>query len=154
MSEKYHPELCSREAAKHAFVIFMNLSRLPVQIYWIGYRCELVFYGKLVTGARKPMNTFETHPWIFKNFAGELMCVRNREVFWPIAATAVDEAPSTVPTYERSIVLIHAPMRTLKRSALISLLPSMKSPADIDRLPIPSTLKHELSDLYDKFVQM
>lgn len=151
MSEQYHSELRSREAEKHVFIIFINISKFPIKIYWIGYRSELVLYGRLASGARKAMNTFETHPWIFKDFTGDLMRVQNREVFWP---QPMPITPETITSNERIVVMIHAPLRTLKSCALLQLVPLIKTGTDIQYLPIPSTLKHELENLYEKYIQI
>lgn len=144
MSDVYHSKLCSMNSATKASILLINEAQLPVKVFWIGYKSELVLYAEIAPGQKLPMNTFATHPWIFKDFTGELMRVKNCEVFWPKSSTS---------TSARTIVQIHSPLRSLKRSALIRVIQVIQAESRIDELSLPTTLMTELKFLYQKYIE-
>lgn len=148
MSERYHEKLCSREAVLHSFIVLINTTHRPIKIFWIGYRSELVLYGVIKPDARVSMDTYQTHPWVFKDAeTSELMHVNHKEVFWP-------EPWIEAKSNRRTAVHIHFPLRSLKLSAMWRILSMIKrNNADddemFDQLGIPICLVEELKSLYN-----
>lgn len=147
MSDFYHDKIRSKESLLPAFIMLINNTHRPIKIYWIGYRSELVLYGVIKADDRLSMDTYNTHPWVFKDAAtSELMHVNHKEVFWP-------EPFVEAKFNQRTPVNIHFPLRSLKMSAMWQIL-SMISRNDNDelfeQLGIPKCLVMDLKCLYNK----
>jgi len=54
----------SVDAEKGAIITFNNQLNVPVDVYWISYSGERVFYQRLRAGASYIQPTFMTHPWL------------------------------------------------------------------------------------------
>ena len=62
-----------------SFVLFRNCSERSVDILWVDFQGELVWYGTLQPTEIKMINTFATHPWIFRDpDTGERMQVHGK----------------------------------------------------------------------------
>lgn len=59
-------KLSSKEANKRVFLNIFNLTTYPVDLIWIDYQGNEQIYATLVGGTRIDVDTFETHPWIFR----------------------------------------------------------------------------------------
>lgn len=138
----FHPYLRSRPSDQHSLLTLKNCSERTVDVIWIGYDSKLVHYAGLPPGCGTPLNTFRTHPWIFKDQdTGEPMHVNNADIFWP--------HPWTNEQTTRNIVLIHLPMRSLRTIAMWKILSTkIKSVSEIALLELPLTLKYELFELF------
>lgn len=132
----------SIDCEQPAFLMLNNCTERTVDVIWIDYNSKLVQYTALAPADKTPLNTFSTHPWIFKDHdTGERMHVNHSEIYWPF--------PWVNDQKKRIRVLIHLPMRTLRTIAMWEIMATkIKSVADIALLELPVTLKHDLFNVF------
>lgn len=143
MPMNYNDTLRSQEFNEPARILIKNITQRPVDILWINYEAKLVRYRLLRSGDEVQINTFKTHPWIFRDYlTGLLMHTNHREVLWP--------EPSTE---KRPIqrVYIHFPVQSLKTVALWATVLRVRNINEISHMEIPQTLRTDLETLFRQF---
>lgn len=143
MPTKYDHTLRSKESIESALVLIKNGTERPVDILWINYAAKLIRYRTLRSNEETQMNTFKTHPWIFRDyFTGLLMHVNHKEVLWPEASTE-----------KRPIqhVHIHFPLQSLKTIALWAIVIQVRNINEISQMEMPHTLRMDLETLFRQF---
>lgn len=139
----YDHTLRSKESVEVARLLVKNCTQRPVDILWIDYQAKLVPYKTLRAGNEVQLNTFKTHPWIFRDyFTGLLMHVNHKEVVWPEAST--EKRPV-------QHVHIHFPLQSLKAIALWAAVLKIRNPNEIEQMEIPETLRTDLEILFRQF---
>lgn len=144
MPSKYDETIRSIESVEPASFIIKNTTGRPVDVIWINYMSQQIRYRTLRPGQEVTMNSFKTHPWIFRDCCtGILMHVDHKEVYWPEPITE-----------ERPIqhVHIHFPMCSLKTLSLWATAIRVKKITEISTMEIPYTLRPELETLFKGFV--
>lgn len=144
MPSKYDETIRSRESVEPASFKIKNTTGRPVDVLWINYMSQQIRYRTLRPGQEVKMNSFRTHPWIFRDCCtGILMHVDHKEVYWPEPITE-----------ERPIqhVQIHFPMCSLKTLSLWATAIRVKKITEISTMEIPYTLRPELETLFKGFV--
>lgn len=48
-------------------ITFVNNTSAPVDVFWIDFGCNEVFYYTIAAGASRTQSTFITHPWIIRD---------------------------------------------------------------------------------------
>lgn len=143
MPMDYDDTLRSHEFTEPARLLIKNLTQRPVDILWINYEAKLIRYRLLRAGEDVQINTFKTHPWIFRDYlTGLLMHTNHKEVLWPEAAT--EKRP-----IQR--VYIHFPLQSLKTIALWATISRVRNHNEISRMEIPQTLRTDLETLFRQF---
>ncbi|XP_052898735.1 protein Vhl [Anopheles moucheti] len=141
----HEPNLRSEHSEVRAFVLFRNTTVRVVDVYWVNYSSKLIHYTTLQPRAECTVNTYVTHPWVFKDKqSDERMCVGHQPVYMP--------EPWYISSYSagrliRKEVNIHFPVRTLKENCLwriVSLLADAEGSA-LWELEIPRMLIQELA---------
>lgn len=135
--------LRSHEFSEPARLLVKNLTQRPVDILWINYEAKLIRYRLLCAGDMVQINTFKTHPWIFRDYlTGLLMHTNHNEVLWP--------EPST---QKRPIqqVHVHFPLQSLRTMALWATVLRVRNHNEISRMEIPQTLRTDLAKLFRQF---
>lgn len=143
MPTTYDDTLRSKESIESARLLVTNRTRRPVDILWINYAAKLVRYRTLKSGEEIQMDTFKTHPWIFRDYyTGLLMHVNHKEVLWP--------EPSTE---KRPIqhVQIHFPLQSLKTIAMWAIVIQVRNINEISRMEMPHTLRMDVERLFRQF---
>ncbi|XP_055320098.1 protein Vhl [Sitodiplosis mosellana] len=139
----YDDTLRSKESIDPAILLISNRTKRPVDILWINYAAKLIRYKTLRSGDEFQMNTFKTHPWIFRDYyTGLLMHVDHKEVFWPEAST--DKRPI-------QHVRIHFPVQSLKTISLWACVQKVRNHNEITQMEIPQTLRNDLQTLFRQF---
>ncbi|XP_031641189.1 von Hippel-Lindau tumor suppressor homolog [Contarinia nasturtii] len=139
----YDDTLRSKESNEPAKLIAFNRTGRPVDILWINYAAKLVLYRLLGKDDQTEMDTFKTHPWIFRDcYTGLLMHVNHKEVFWPEAST--DKRPI-------QHVYIHYPVQSLKTISSWAIITKARNLNEISQMEIPQTLRNDLGTLYRQF---
>lgn len=139
----YDDTLRSKESIDPAILLISNRTKRPVDILWINYAAKLIRYKTLLSGDEFEMNTFKTHPWIFRDcYTGLLMHVDHKEVFWPEAST--DKRPI-------QNVHIHFPVQSLKTISLWACVQKVRNYNEIAHMEIPQTLRNDLQTLFRQF---
>ncbi len=130
-----------------AGAIFRNCTPRLVNLLWLDFQGKQVTYTRngLKPRHKMGMNTFEGHPWIFRdhNTGDKLACYtdtdsQKREVFFPIPFS--DDHP------RETQVNIILPVYTLKDRALQVVRSYIRSKEDCAKLQIPVTLQRELAN--------
>lgn len=110
--------LISGESAQEVFVLFVNKSARYVDIFWINYKGKQENFGTIEPGGQRKINTFSTHPWIFRSKGtGEKLHIDNKDIFWPIPSFYNGRAA-------RRVVCIHFPLRSLFVNSMWALVTS------------------------------
>lgn len=143
MPALYDHTLRSRESTELARLLVTNQTERPVDILWINYAAKLVLYKTLRSGEEVHMNTYKTHPWIFRDFStGLLMHVQHKEVLWPEAST------ENQPVQH---VHINFPLQSLKTISLWATVLKVRNLNEIAQMEIPQTLRNDLETLFRQF---
>lgn len=139
----YDHTLRSKESIEPARLLLINRTKRPIDILWINYAAKLIRYKQLRSDEEVQINTFKTHPWIFRDYyTGLLMHVEHKEVLWPEAST--DKRPVQQ-------VNIHFPLQSLKTVSLWATVLQVRNPNEIAQMEIPQTLRNELGTLFRQF---
>lgn len=145
MSSSYDFTLRSRESIEPARLLIINKTQRPIEILWINYVAKLIHYKTLRPDTEFQINTFKTHPWVFRDyFTGILMHTNHKEVLWPEPST--EQCPCQK-------VWIHFPLFSLKTISLWNVVPRIKGINEIDNLEIPSTLRRDLDKIFRQYIQ-
>ncbi|XP_022092368.1 von Hippel-Lindau disease tumor suppressor-like [Acanthaster planci] len=136
-----------------AYASFRNRSPRVVDILWLNWEGERVNYTKngLKQGYKMDMNTYEGHPWIFRDHCSgdKLVFVagtdgQSKEVFFPTPAG--EERPHATQ------VNIQLPVYTLLERSLQVLRNLIRDKSDFDKLEIPAELKSQLANPVDTVI--
>lgn len=139
----YDHTLRSKESIEPARLVVVNRTKRPVDILWINYSAKLVRYKQLRLDEEVQINTFKTHPWIFRDYyTGLLMHVDHKEVLWPEAST--EKRP-------HQLVHIHFPLQSLKTISLWATVLKVRNLREITEMEIPQTLRNDLGLLFRQF---
>ncbi|KAK2171058.1 hypothetical protein NP493_1109g00077 [Ridgeia piscesae] len=67
-----------------SYIRFINRTQQTVDLFWMNYAGERVKYITLLPGGQFSVETFATHPWIFRDaISGYPLRVEGQEVFYP-----------------------------------------------------------------------
>lgn len=139
----YDHTVKSKESLEEARFVVFNKTQRRVDVLWVDYGAREQLYRTLPSGSGIQLNTFKTHPWIFRDcWSGLLMHVQHKEVFWPEAAT--EQQP-----FQR--INIHLPIFSLKTLALWTAVLRIDKFSEIAQLHIPQTLRTDLETVYKIF---
>ncbi|XP_018027900.1 von Hippel-Lindau disease tumor suppressor [Hyalella azteca] len=145
------PLLRSMNSDLPSFVTFQNRTERPVDVYWVNFAGKSVLYKTLPAQSKLSVNTYETHPWIFRDHQTRAKLVVNcQEVFTPkhyIGALGVDAANEVAPLRQTFDITI--PIYTLKDCATQVLLNHVCDRDKLHQLHLPSTLLQELQSAAD-----
>uniref|UniRef100_A0AAY4DEQ6 von Hippel-Lindau disease tumor suppressor n=2 Tax=Denticeps clupeoides TaxID=299321 RepID=A0AAY4DEQ6_9TELE len=126
------------DAATH--VVFVNRSGALARAWWLDFSGSPVSYGDIHSREGLSMNTYLTHPWIFRaTESGARLLANHQDVYFPAPTTEWDE--SGQPVFLR--VLITAPMYSLRERCCVAIRRLVRRDA-IGRLDLPEMLKQEL----------
>lgn len=143
MPTTYDHTLRSKESLESAKLLITNRTERPVDILWINYAAKLIRYRTLRKGEAFQLDTYKTHPWIFRDYhTGLLMHVNHKEVLWPEPST--EKRPI-------QIVNIHFPLQSLKTLALWANVIKVRNINEISRMELPQTLRLDLETLFRQF---
>lgn len=143
---KYDRTLRSIESLEPVHMVIHNNTRRFVDVYWISYDSRLVRYKTLRAQDSLTVNTFKSHPWIFRDYStGVPMHVDHKEVLWPIVQAETDQER---PCHR---VNIHFPMQSLRTISLWSLVLPVRNLNEIEKMEIPATLRYDLEMLFRQF---
>lgn len=140
------PELCSKSTQFPSFISFRNNTERVVDIYWVDYKGHCVHYKSLEPNNRISVNTYETHPWVFRDQTSRAkLVVNNNQVFMPRHFTkALRSDPSGDVRPFRVCYDITIPIYSLKERATQVVLSLAQSEANIGQLELPAILRKEL----------
>ena len=74
----------SIQSQQFSYIRFINRTQQTVDLFWMNYAGERVKYITLQPGGQFSVETFATHPWIFRDaISGYPLQVEGQEVFYP-----------------------------------------------------------------------
>lgn len=113
----------------------MNNSGRCATAWWINFCGEPISYGDIPSEETLKMNTFLTHPWIFRaTESGAVLTANQLEVYYPTPSEYLDYIP----------VKITAPVYALREYCLMEIRRLVRK-EDFNKLDIPKMLKEDLS---------
>jgi hypothetical protein len=94
-SDRFYPNaVCSVDSNTPATMTFTNTSIDLVELYWVDYSCQEVFYGSLHPGESVEQQTYVSHPWNVRMVGAGLLLKQVVAGATPLAVTiAPIEAP-------------------------------------------------------------
>ncbi|KAL1275706.1 hypothetical protein QQF64_035329 [Cirrhinus molitorella] len=139
MAEQEAPApLKSLNSFDPTFISFLNKSSGTAEAWWLNFEGKPVSYGYIQPRASLRMNTYLTHPWIFRASDGAKLLANLGEVYFPTPV----QFEHGIPQYQP--VNVTAPVYLLQEYC-IRLIRSMVRKEDIDKLEIPEGLRKDLS---------
>ena len=140
------PNLRSLHSNIRSFVMFKNTTERIVSIYWVNYSSKFIHYTNLEPSKTCFVNTYETHPWVFKDsVSGERLHVKNRLVYFPEPwYTSIDPSGKL----SRILVEINFPLRSLKSNCIWKILSLLENKKHFIELELPQTLLDDLRNHY------
>lgn len=116
------------------YVAFVNRTSRLARAWWLDFSGNPVSYGDISPSQILQMNTFLTHPWIFRvTENGARLTANQQEVYYP----TLSEYPNYIS------VNITTPVYTLRECCLMAIRRFVKR-QDLNKLDIPEILKHDL----------
>ncbi|KAG7326176.1 hypothetical protein KOW79_009577 [Hemibagrus wyckioides] len=129
------PLVRSLDSRRQVHVLFCNRSPRTVQLLWINYQGQPQSYGQLKPQTGKRINTFEGHPWMFRDAeTDDPMLVNNKEMY----------LPSALENGQVSVVNITLPVYSLRERCL-QVVRKLVCMEDFSRLEIAQTLQEDLA---------
>ncbi|KAG1953129.1 von Hippel-Lindau-like protein [Pimephales promelas] len=120
------------------FISFVNKSSRNAKAWWLNFSGKPVSYGDIKPGKTLKMNTYLTHPWIFRASDGAKLLANLSEVYFPTQA----QYEYGYPLYKS--VCVTAPVYSLQEYCA-RLIRSMVRKEDICKLEIPNSLRKDIS---------
>ena len=130
--------LSSKEANKRVFLHIFNLTTYSVEVIWIDYEGKEQVYATLVGPNNIDVDTFETHPWIFR----ESRTRKQLAVFegTPGYPRKVLLPKTDKPTTRKPVFITH-PIENLRDICYLSLKRSSLKADRVQQFDIPRELK-------------
>lgn len=129
--------LKSHNSRIKSYVLFRNCTERAVDVIWIGYQGEPVWYGTLNPTNIKMVNTFATHPWMFRDpDTGERMHVHGKDIYMP--------QPYHQGQVTRFLVPIQFPMRSLLSNSLWAIAGLLQHDCHAHQLELPRSLVQDI----------
>ncbi|KAG5267266.1 hypothetical protein AALO_G00219840 [Alosa alosa] len=131
--------LKSLNSDTRTYVIFINKSSRRARAWWLDFKGKPVSYGDISPNGTLRMNTFLTHPWVFRVTENGAKLLANRqEVYYPTLSENKDIITVNITT----------PVYSLRECCLMVIRRLVKR-RDLNRLEIPEMLKHDLVTVPD-----
>ncbi|XP_026858049.1 von Hippel-Lindau-like protein [Electrophorus electricus] len=130
--------LKSLNSYEPTYIDFVNKSSGNARVWWLNFSGAPVSYGDIRPGQTLKMNTFLTHPWIFRASDGSKLLANFGEVYFPAAALYGDDGNPLFRT-----VTITAPVYSLQEYCS-KLIRKLVRKEDIDKLEIPEFLRKDI----------
>ncbi|KAL0964947.1 hypothetical protein UPYG_G00274790 [Umbra pygmaea] len=118
---------------------FINRSQQSANAWWLDYSGNPVSYGDIRPNHLLNMNTYLTHPWVFRASNGAKLLANQQDVYMPAAATEYEEDGN--PKFLD--VFITTPVYSLQDYCLM-LIRDLVCEDDYGSLNIPESLKRDL----------
>uniref|UniRef100_T1J7I0 von Hippel-Lindau disease tumour suppressor beta domain-containing protein n=1 Tax=Strigamia maritima TaxID=126957 RepID=T1J7I0_STRMM len=143
--ENENGELKSGSDRLKAFVRFLNKTNRDVDVIWLNYEGQRTLHPEQFLD----VNTYVTHPWIFRDSSSRAKLLGSREEiyqpqFWLNTMPMVERSNNAQLKPKRTIVYITLPVYTLKVRCLEVVRKYLNKLEDAETLCIPRTLKAEL----------
>ncbi|KAG8232842.1 hypothetical protein J437_LFUL012646 [Ladona fulva] len=139
-------KLRSLHSEHKAYVRFRNITVRKVDVIWLNYEGSQVKYRTLKPGEFFDVNTFLSHPWLFRDSeTQDKLVVRCKEIFRP--PVPIDQGAGGANQNRRvtrTEVCITIPVYSLKERAMQVICSYISQPEDVFQLDLPDTLRSEL----------
>lgn len=136
-----HQPLRSIISRQQSYVRFVNRTQRSVHVLWVNYVGKFQLYKTLAPGAQSDINTYVTHPWVFRDAeTGAVLLVNSVEVFYPKPVFPEGHALYGPVSPYRIPVYISIPLYTLVERAAQVVGSCLKKPMLAYSLDIPKNL--------------
>ncbi|XP_068215397.1 von Hippel-Lindau disease tumor suppressor isoform X2 [Palaemon carinicauda] len=138
--------LRSQNSREHSFVRFMNHTQRSVDVYWLTYQGRRQKYTTLRPGSSYKINTYVSHPWIFRDAQTKAkLVVNSEEVYFPRPWNEGARILGPVmPCHVTEYIII--PVYSLKDRAIQIVRSQLRVPEDAYKLDIPQTLRTAIAE--------
>ncbi|XP_077283075.1 von Hippel-Lindau protein [Arctopsyche grandis] len=138
----------SLDSEEPSHIRFVNCSYCSISIYWIDYNGKTQLYKKLEPLQFFDLNTYTTHPWIFKERITQDRLVVNNKTVFRGPKVQYFWVPTTNSNHiRREVIRIRMPMRSLTRLVMVEIVKALPDENCLAALGLPGTLQNELKSL-------
>ncbi|MBN3307995.1 von Hippel-Lindau-like protein [Amia ocellicauda] len=135
--------LRSLDSSVPTYVSFVNKCGRDAAAWWLNFSGDPTSYGIIKPGTALAMNTYITHPWVFRvSDSGAKLLANMKEVYFPEATDFQDGEPVFLQ------VMITPPVYSLQEYCLM-LIRRLVKKRDYSKLDITASLKKDLHELPD-----
>lgn len=114
--------LASGHSRTRSCLLFINNTQRMVGVFWMDYNGYQVHYRTLRPGMGIEVDTYLTHPWIFRDMTtGERMHAFHNDVYFPELHRVETNPPDAQRISCRREVNIHFPLNSLRTRCLWTL---------------------------------
>ncbi|XP_056603411.1 von Hippel-Lindau-like protein isoform X1 [Triplophysa dalaica] len=140
MAEQEAPApLKSLDSHDPTYVVFINKTNENAEAWWLNFSGIPVPYGAISPGNALQMDTYTTHPWVFRASDGFQLLANLSEVYFPEVGEYEEDG---YPLYKR--VHVTAPVYSLQEYCT-RMIRKMVRKEDVNKLEIAAFLKKEIS---------
>lgn len=143
---QHQQPLRSVTSTERSYARFINRTQRNVDVLWVDFQGNHRRYKVLAPGEIYKINTFVTHPWVFRDSeTTAALVVNSEEVFYPKPALREGQqlvgqaSPLHIPVY------ICIPLYSLKDRAAQVVRSCLQSPEAAYTLDIPRVLMHTIA---------
>lgn len=138
--------LRSIESRIHSYVRFINRTQRSVDVFWLNYAGERQKYTTLNPGDTYKLNTYVTHPFIFRDAeTSAKLIINSDEVYFPKPwREGQNILGQVVPWYVPEYIII--PLYTLRERAVQVVRSCLKDPKESYSLDIPQSLMTTIAE--------
>lgn len=116
--------MAARHSSLRSCLLYINGTERMVGVFWMDYNGYQVHYRTLRPGIGMEVDTYLTHPWIFRDMTtGERMHVLHKDVYYPEMYRAHDNNNPYANHWVscRRQLYIHYPLDSLRKRCLWTL---------------------------------
>lgn len=131
----------SLRSRQRSYVRFVNRTQRTVDVIWLDYNGVRQKYKTLIPGEAFKVNTFVTHPWIFRDAeTTATLLVNSEEVFYPKPVLQEGQALFGPASPYHVFAYISIPLFSLKDRAAQVVWSCLRNPEEAYKLDIPKVL--------------
>ncbi|KAG0710922.1 von Hippel-Lindau disease tumor suppressor [Chionoecetes opilio] len=141
-----HP-LRSISSRQQSYVRFINRTQRSVHVFWVNFAGENQLYKTLPPAGEYDVNTYVTHPWVFRDAeTGAILLVNSEEVFLPKPVLPEGLLHFGPVSPYRTRIYISIPLYTLLERAAQVVGSCLQNPMLAHSLDIPKNLKSVIAN--------
>ncbi|XP_042223729.1 uncharacterized protein LOC121867735 isoform X2 [Homarus americanus] len=146
LAEEPPKNLRSRKSKEKCFVLFVNCTHRKIDVCWINFNGISKKYKTLYPGNQVEIQTYVTHPWVFRDTETRAAFVMDSErVFFPKPILQEELTVDDEVSFHHPPVFIYSPFYTLKALAAQVVGSLLPNPEDAYDLIIPRVLMNTVA---------
>lgn len=135
------PAMHSIHSREQSFVCFVNCTQRNVDVFWVDFQGRHIKYKTLARRERYKINTYVTHPWVFRDSeTSSALVVNSEEAFYPKPVLQPGQQVYGPASPRHIIANICIPLYSLKDRAAQVVWSCVHDPQAVFSLEIPKVL--------------